>query len=209
MASSRTIARDGRAGWTLMTAIHDALRRDLDQLLRATAGHTPARARWIMFAGQLRFHLAAEAAAMWSPARVKLAGDPPGQALLDAMEDEQQLIGPLLAVIDDAITMNTDPVRLRQLLTRLRARLTSHLAHEEADALPLIEQIMSPGELGAIPRAIGGRHRGGYATRTIPWALADTSSNIRTQALGHLPAPTRLLYRHIWLPRHTRNTAPL
>ena len=192
-----------------MTAIHDALRRDLDQLLRATAGHTPARARWIMFAGQLRFHLAAEAAAMWSPARAKLAGDPPGQALLDAMEDEQQLIGPLLAVIDDAITMNTDPVRLRQLLTRLRARLTSHLAHEEADALPLIEQIMSPGELGAIARAIGGRHRGGHATRTIPWALAGTSSNIRTQALGHLPAPTRLLYRHIWLPRHTRNTAPL
>jgi hypothetical protein len=68
MASSRAVARDGRAGWTLMTAIHDALRRDLDQLLRATAGHTPARARWIMFAGQLRFHLAAEAAAMWSPA---------------------------------------------------------------------------------------------------------------------------------------------
>lgn len=209
MASSHTIQRGGRAGWTLMTAIHDALRRDLDQLLRTTAGHTPAQARWIMFAGQLRFHLAAETAAMWPPARAKLTGDPSGQALLDAMDDEQQLIGPLLAVIDDAITMNTDPVRLSQLLTRLQARLTSHLAHEEADALPLIGQIMSPGELGAIAKAIGGRNRGGHAARTVPWALADASSNIRTQALGHLPAPTRLLCRAIWLPRHTRNTAPL
>jgi hypothetical protein len=209
MASSHTIQRDGRAGWTLMTAIHDALRRDLDQLLHSTAGHTLTRARWIMFADQLCFHLAVEAAAMWSPARAKLTGDPPGQALLDAMEDEQQLIGPLLAVIDDAITMNTDPVRLRQLLTRLRARLTSHLAHEEAHALPLIGQIMSRGELGAIAKAIGGRHRGGHAARTVPWALAGASSNIRTQALGHLPAPTRLIYRAIWLPRHTRNTAPL
>jgi Hemerythrin HHE cation binding domain len=208
MASSRTTQRDSRAGWTLMTAIHDALRRDLDQLLRSTAGHTPARARWIMFAGQLRFHLTAEAAAMWSPARAKLAGDPPGRALLDAMEDEQQLIGPLLAVIDDAIAMDTDPARLRQLLTRLRARLTSHLAHEEADALPFIGQIMSRGELGAIARAIGGRHRGGHAARTVPWALAGASPHIRTRALSQLPAPTRLLCRTIWLSRHTRYAAP-
>jgi hypothetical protein len=49
-----------------------------------------------MFAAQLRFHLTAEATALWSPARAKLAGDPPGQASLDAMEDEQQLIGPRL-----------------------------------------------------------------------------------------------------------------
>jgi hypothetical protein len=80
--------------------------------------------------------------------------------------------------------MNADPVRLRQLLTGLRARLTSHLAHEESDALPLIGQIMSPGELGAIARAIGGRHRGGHAARTVPWALAGANANIRTQALG-------------------------
>jgi hypothetical protein len=33
MTSSHTIERSGRADWTLMTAIHDALRRDLDQLL--------------------------------------------------------------------------------------------------------------------------------------------------------------------------------
>jgi hypothetical protein len=42
-----------------------------------------------MFAAQLRFHLTAEATALWSPARAKLAGDPPGQASLDAMEDDQ------------------------------------------------------------------------------------------------------------------------
>jgi hypothetical protein len=107
-----------------------------------------------VFRDQLRLHLAAEAAAIWPPARVKLTSDPHGQALLDPMEDEQQLIGPLQAVIDDAFTMNADPVRLRRLLTRLRARLTSHLAHEEADALALIGQIMSPSELGAIARAI-------------------------------------------------------
>jgi hypothetical protein len=36
-ASLQTIRHTGWAGWTLMNAIHDALRRDLDQLTRATA----------------------------------------------------------------------------------------------------------------------------------------------------------------------------
>ena len=57
-----------------MIAIHDALRRDLDQLLHATASHASARARWAAFRSQLRFHLAAEHAAMWPRVRPKLAG---------------------------------------------------------------------------------------------------------------------------------------
>jgi hypothetical protein len=47
-----------------MTAIHDALRRDLDQLLNITASHASARARWRAFRHQLRLHLAAEHAAL-------------------------------------------------------------------------------------------------------------------------------------------------
>lgn len=57
---------------------------------------------------------------MWRPARARLAGDPHGQAVLDAMQDENRLIGPLKAVTDDALTMDAGPARLRQLLTRLR-----------------------------------------------------------------------------------------
>jgi hypothetical protein len=209
MASSPTIERSGRADWTLMTVIHDALRRDLDQLITTTAGPAAARARWITFRDQLRRHLAAEQAALWRPARAKLTGDPHGQALLEAMDDEQQLIGPLQAVADDAFTMAADPARLRHLLTRLRTKLTSHLAHEEADALPLLGQVMSPAELGAIARALRGGTGGGRAAHTIPWALAHASPAARTQVLSQLPAPTRLLYRTIWLPRHTRTTPPL
>src|SRR5260370_36273935 len=93
---------------------------------------------------------------MWPRVRRKLAGDPHGQALLDAMDDEHQLLGPLQVMIDDAFTMDADPGRLRQLLARLRTRLASHLAHEEADALPLISQFLSPGELGGIAAVIRG-----------------------------------------------------
>jgi hypothetical protein len=207
--SLQTIQHTGRADWTLMNAIHDALRRDLDQLIHSTAGRAATRARWIVFRDQLQFHFAAEHAAMWPQVRAKVAGELHGQALLDAMEDERRLIGPLQAVTDDAFTMDTDPERLRQLLTRLLTRLTSHLAHEEAEALPLISQIMSEGELGGIARAIRGGHSVRHAAATVPWALAGVSPDVRTEVLRQLPAPTRLLYQRIWLPRHTRNTPPL
>jgi hypothetical protein len=209
MTPSHTLQLAGRADWALMIAIHNALRRDLDQVLHATASHASARARWGTFRSQLRFHLAAEHAAMWPRVRPKLASDPHGQALLDAMDDERQLLGPLQVMIDDAFTIHADPTRLRQLLARLRTRLTSHLAHEEADALPLISQVLSPRELGGIAAAI----RGGRSTRragiTVPWALASASPDIREHVLNQLPAPARLLYRTVWLPRHARTTPPL
>jgi len=204
MASPHTMQRNGQANWILMTAIHDALRRDLDQLIHTTVIPTVARARWIVFRDQLQFHLAAEHTAIWRSARAKVTGDRHSQALLDAMEDEHQLIGPLQAMADDAFAMDADARWRHQLLTRLRTKLTSHLAHEEADALPLIGQIMSPHELSAITKAI----RGGAAERTVPWALAHASPQVRTQVLGQLPAPARLLYRRVWLPRFTRNTPP-
>jgi hypothetical protein len=209
MTQPRTMQLADRADWALMIAIHDALRRDLDQLLHATASHAAARARWGTFRSQLSFHLAAEHAAMWPRVKARLAGDPHGEALLDAMDDERQLLGPLQVMIDDAFTMDADPRRLRQLLARLRARLASHLAHEEADALPLISQVLSPGELGGIAAAIRGGHSIRRAGTTVPWALADASPDVRDDVLSQLPAPTRLLCRTVWLPRYARTTPPL
>jgi hemerythrin HHE cation binding domain-containing protein len=208
-AALQTIQHTGWAGWPLMTTIHDALRRDLDQLIHPAASHPATRARWIVFRDQLRFHFAAEHTAMWPQVQAKLTGEPQGQALLDAMEDERRLIGPLQAVTDDAFTMDTDPERLRQLLIRLRTRVISHLAHEEAEALPLISQIMSPGELGGITRAIRGGHNLRRAAATVPWALAGVSPDVRTGVLDQLPVPTRVLCQRVWLPRQARNTPPL
>ena len=77
MASSPTIERSGQADWTLMTAIHAALRRDLDELITTTAGPAAARARWIVFRDQLCRHLAAEHAEPTSargPAAVRRDG---------------------------------------------------------------------------------------------------------------------------------------
>jgi hypothetical protein len=209
MAPPHTMQLAGRTDWALMIAIHDALRRDLDQLLHGAASHASARTRWDTFRGQVRFHLTAEHAAMWPRVKAKLTGDPHGQALLDALDDERQLLGPLQAMIDDAFTMNADPGRLRELLVRLRAKLASHLAHEEADGLPLISQILSPGELSRIAAAIRGGRSIRRAGTTVPWALTGASPGVREQVLSQLPAPARLLYRTVCLPCYARTTRAL
>ena len=93
-------------------------------------------------------------------------------------------------------------------MTRLRTRLTSHIAHEEVGALPLIGQTMIPHELSAITTALRG-HGIRCAGTTVPSALGDASLDVREQVLSQLPAPARLLCRTVWLPRYVRATGPL
>ena len=125
------------------------------------------------------------------------------------MEDEHKLIDPLLASIDDALATGTRGTRLRSLLSQLRTTLASHLAHEEADALPLISQVMSPAELTAIRKKIAKMGGLKLAAVMFPWALSTASPDVREQVLGQLPAPARLLYRARWLPRYAGTAPPL
>jgi hypothetical protein len=209
MTQPGTTHRSRNTYWTLMHAQHDAFRRDLDDLLATSAGRTAVRARWAVFRDQLHFHHTAEDTAMWPPVRAKLTGDPAGLALMDAMEEEHKLIDPLLAATDDALATSAGDTRLRSLISQLRTTLASHLAHEEADALPLISQIMSPAELTAIRKTIAKMGGLRQAAVMFPWALSTATPDVRALVIGQLPAPARLLYRAKWLPRYTRTTPRL
>ena len=48
-----------------------------------------------------------------------------------------------------------------------------------------------------------------HAGTTVPWALAGASPCVREQVMSQLPAPARLLYRTVWLPRYARITPAL
>ena len=92
---------------------------------------------------------------------------------------------------------------------RLAGRADWALMTAVHDALPLISQIMSPGEIGQIAVAIRGGLSIRHAGTTVPWALTDASPGVREQVLSQLPAPARLLYRTVWLPRYARITPAL
>lgn len=199
--------------WTIMYALHDAFRRDLDAMLAPNAGPAAVRARWAVFRDQLEFHHTAEDEVMWPPVRARLADDPDGLALMDAMQDEHKLIDPLLAAVDDALTGEAGQARLADALTGLRTVLASHLAHEETDALPLITTVMTRAGVTAIFKELGriGGLRSGLRRGAVmfPWALSGASPQTQAQVIGSLPPPARLLYRAVWLPRYRRATPPL
>ncbi len=67
MAPPRISQRTGQPGWTMMTAIHDALRRDPDQLIHTTASPAAGQVRWGVFRGHLQYHLVTEDTLMWRP----------------------------------------------------------------------------------------------------------------------------------------------
>jgi iron-sulfur cluster repair protein YtfE (RIC family) len=149
--------------WTIMYALHDAFRRDLETMLAPNAGPAVVRARWANFRDQLEFHHTAEDEVMWPPVRARLAGDPDGLALMDAMEAEHRLIDPLLAAVDDALGDEAGQARLADALARMGTVLASHLAHEETDALPLITRVMTTAGVASIFKGfatIGGLRSG-------------------------------------------------
>lgn len=204
MTEHDTLRRDWREDWIVMNALHDAFRRDLDQLADTTADDAAIRSRWQIFRDQLHFHHTAEDTAMWPRVRAKLTGNPSGLALMDQMEAEHARIDPLLTAIDDALDTRDGRERIRPLLTRLRGILDDHLAHEEAEALPLISRVMTRAELGQVGRAIARMGGLRQAAVMFPWALSEARPEIRDEVLGQLPGPARLLYRAVWLPRYRR-----
>lgn len=211
MTEHDTVPRDRRQDWLLMNALHDAFRRDLDQLMRTTAGQAAVRSRWQTFRGQLHFHHTAEDTEMWPPVRARLASlqNQAGLALLEEMEAEHGQIDPLLAAVDDALAMNAGRDRRRELLGRLRDTLAGHLAHEEAEMLPLISSVMSRAEVVRIGVKIARRGGLRQAAVMFPWALSEASPQVRGEVLGQLPPPVRLIYRAVWLPRYRRRAVAL
>ena len=169
---------DYQLDMSMMVALHDALRRELAQvgriarlrddnpgpLLRAALG-------WELFKKFLTIHHQAEDDVLWPALRARLAGQPDRVALADALEAEHEVIEPLLAAVDAAAA---DPdygyQRLGDIVDELSVRLTAHLAHEEADGLPLIDASLTPAEWQHFARVHGERNLPD-ASRYLPWLL--------------------------------------
>ena len=146
---------------TLMIVSHDAFRRDLGHLKRAVEQRStedPERRRavqtgWELFKIQLEDHHTNEDKSIWPRMRNGLRDRPDDLLVLDAMEAEHEQIDPLLAAVDGALA---DPGagqdRFAQAINELDASLTAHLAHEERDALPLVNVAMTPDEWQDAPR---------------------------------------------------------
>jgi len=140
------------------------------------------------------------------------------QSVLDEMEDEHELIDPLVDAIDGEFFSVTagiaGPAGLTEATEALAAPLVAHLAHEERDALPLIGAALTAGEWRSVGLRIARSSGLSLAGEMFAW-LADSGDTVSgdpvpgrtgqaTEATRLLPPPARLLYRAIWRPRYQR-----
>ena len=194
---------------TMMLAVHDAVRRDLDRLARATErpdddpGHVlGAAVGWELFKRHLHVHHTAEDAALWPPLERVLAGRPADLALLAAMAAEHAVIDPLLAGVDAALAdREHGPQRLGGAVEALGAAVRMHLRHEEHDALPLIGATLPEQQW----RAFGETHRervGDGTSRYLPWVLDGAAPATAAAVLGVMPPELLAAYEAEWRPAY-------
>jgi iron-sulfur cluster repair protein YtfE (RIC family) len=132
---------------TMMFVVHNALRRDLARMHAAAAQagdpttRTALRACWATFSRYLTIHHIAEDEMLWPPMQAKLGDRPDETELLVEMADEHSQLDPVLHEIDDSLDQES-PAHLVALFGELAAVLTGHLQHEEAAALPIVQETL-------------------------------------------------------------------
>ncbi|HLU73910.1 MAG TPA: hemerythrin domain-containing protein [Nonomuraea sp.] len=199
-----------RLDMSMMFAMHDALRRELERLavVAAKTGDDPRRilktaVGWELFKTFLRVHHTAEDVALWPAMRAAVSPD--GLALLDAMEDEHAAIDPLLDAVDAALAdRDHGAERLGGLVDALAAGLGGHLRHEESEGLALIDATLGEEQW----RRFGQTHREGIGgdPRYLPWLLDSQDPRRVAAVLDAMPAGIKEAYRDEWRPAYDRLT---
>ncbi|GAA2133662.1 hemerythrin domain-containing protein [Nocardioides bigeumensis] len=199
---------DGPHDQTGMYVMHHAFRRDLaafESAVRNTPLHEDAtwqalQRRWARFGEVLHHHHGIEDVAFW-PVLVRhaeSAADTDALAMLQAMEDEHEQIDPGLgAVTAGFASMVEHPCAdhrnaLDVHVTATRAALLEHLVHEESDALPFLQQVMTTEEYAACEKAA----QEGYPLKLVPflvaWAFDGVPDDVATRFLTEAGAAYRL-----------------
>ena len=203
---------EGRHDHTGMYVMHFGFRRDLANLASAVA-NTPLgdiatwsalQVRWQLFADILHHHHAAEDDYYWPAlmAAVQVRGTAEDRRLVAAMEDEHAAIDPALAACAAGFAevlahpCESHRTALEVRIVSFRAVLDEHLAHEEGETLPLVQQVMTAADFAASEKAI---ERHAYPLRMIPVVLPWVGHRLPADAAARtqvsLGPVLRLLHR--------------
>lgn len=196
---------DTRLDMSMMYVMHDALRRELERIARATA-RTDDDPRhilrtavgWEMFKTYLHAHHTAEDETLWPVMSEILPGRPSDLALLEALEAEHATIDPLLDGIDAALAdREQGPRRLGELVDALDTGLRHHLRHEETDGLPLMDDILDPEQWSRLGRRQAEKI-GGEVPRYLPWLLDELEPRRAAAIMARMPEQIRTAYHDEW-----------
>ncbi|MDR2985668.1 MAG: hemerythrin domain-containing protein [Nocardiopsaceae bacterium] len=188
-----------------MLALHAALRRDISRMREAAAKiddpanvPTTVLAGWDTFRAELDFHHHAEDEDLWPALRSELF-DPHELAAIDIMVDEHRRIEPALASVDSALHGTGE---LHATVDALSTVILDHLAHEEREVLPLIEQHMTRGQWHSFLTTARNKRPRKEQPEFLAWVLDDAGDQETEAVFSVIPPPARLVYRWVLRPRH-------
>jgi hemerythrin-like domain-containing protein len=209
MLPGQVAAPDGPVDLQTMYVMHHGFRRDLRRFAEAVR-RTPLteratwvllRERWELFAEVLHHHHSGEDAGIWPWLRERC--DAEHLAMLDAMEEEHGEIDPLLEACAAGfrrLAETADENARAALAVRVvaaRDSLGRHLAHEETEAIALIQALMTQEEW----LELDATHFKddsitlGKVVRIVPWAAYD----VPREALTRVLAEAGPGFRVVWL----------
>jgi len=201
-------APEGPVDLSMMYLMHHAFRRDLAALARAVprtpvTEHATWRAllrRWEVFAEALHHHHHGEDTWLW-PALVERA-DPAEQETLRAMETEHDEIDPLLASclaglrrLATGHAQIDDRAALAVRLCAARECLGRHLAHEEREAMRILQRHLTPEEFEAVDARFVESLQTRRLLALVPWALHEVPEDVRRGVLRRARPAQRVVWR--------------
>jgi hypothetical protein len=203
----QTNAAAGPHDMRAMYLAHHAFRRDLVRFESAVR-NTPVgeaevwdrlQQRWEIFSTVLHHHHTIEDEMIWPPLTGR--ADSAGTEVLGSMEAEHDLIDPVLAQCAQGFAaMTAHPCAdhrnaLDVHVTSARQLLVDHLRHEETEAIPLIQALMTADELEAAEAFADQGISPKQVVELVPWALEGLSPQLRARELAQAPLPFRVIAR--------------
>jgi hemerythrin HHE cation binding domain-containing protein len=211
----------GPVDLSMMYLMHHAFRRDLAAFAAAVPRTPPTEVatwwallrRWELFAEVLHHHHRGEDAWLW-PALLERA-DGAEREILEAMEAEHHEIDPLLAACLAGLRRlarggagTDDRAALAVRLAATRESLGRHLAHEERDALRILQRHLTQTEWQAMEVRFAEGVRACRLVALVPWLVHELPPEVRADLLAGAPVAHRALWRltHRRFERSERHT---
>ncbi len=193
---------EGPHDQTGMYVMHHGFRRDLERF-RAAVELTPVseaevwaalQRRWDRMAEVLHHHHSVEDEALWPVLRrhAHASGNADDLTILEDMEAEHGVIDPALVAVRTAFAqMGAHPCvdhrnALEIRVAAARESLHEHLAHEEGQALPMLQRTLSVEENDEFEKAAAK----GYPLSIVPFVLCWVMDGLPDQARERLLAAT-------------------
>jgi hypothetical protein len=178
------------------------LRDAAAQLGNSAAPPPTVLAGWDAFRDQLDNHHSAEDDDLWPVLRRELS-DSGDLATVDAMVAEHQQIPPALADVDAALRSGGE---LAAPVEHLSTVVLDHLAHEEREVLPIIEQHLTQAHWRAFLHKERARRSPRERPEFLVWILDDAGQQDTAAVLTEMPPPTGSSTAECFGPDMTHST---